>query len=113
MRILPATPADLGLIVAAARLDGHIALGSTHFLKDENGSIKGAFSAGGVTTILFWSHTGNSRFASLRAVEAAKKAARAHGKPVLCLCTDDSPFTPMMPDFGFTKLGSANVWELK
>lgn len=113
MKICPATATDLARIELAAAADGHLAPHSTHFLQDEAGAVRGAFCAGGVTTILFWSHTKNNPFASIKAVEAAKRAARSHGQPVLCLCTEDSPFGPLMPDLGFAKLGVANVWELK
>ena len=112
MKIYPATPGDLDRIKAAAAADHHPAFAPTHFGQDASGQVKGYFSVGGLTAVMFWSHTGNSPIESLRLVKASQHLARQTGKPVIYPCSQKSPFAPLLPDLGFEKLGNADLWKL-
>ncbi|MEI9961341.1 MAG: hypothetical protein WDM76_09525 [Limisphaerales bacterium] len=113
MKIIPASAEDLARIEAAAAADGHPAFAPTHFFENSAGAVRGYFSAGGVTCVMFWSHTLNQPLESLRLVKESQRQARAMGRPVLYPCAPDSPFVPLLPDLGFEKIGNADFWLLK
>ena len=113
MKIIPATLDDLNRIQKAAAADNHPVFAPTHFAVDESYAVRGYFSAGGVTCVMFWSSTKNNPVQSLRLVKASQDEARKTGKPVIYPCAPDSPFAPLLPDLGFEKIGNANFWILK
>ena len=107
---------DVRRVEEAAAADGHVCFAPTHFLESNNGEVRGCFSTA-VTALFFWSHKGNSKFDSLRFVDAAKAAAVVKasqtGGRVFWPCTPHSPFVPLLPELGFERLGSADFWEMK
>ena len=113
MTIRPATNADVQRIAQAALADYHPAFAPSHLLENDAGEIRGYFSVAGITPLLFWSHTGNDRFNSLRFAKAAVAAARATRNLVLLPCSAASPFVPVLPGLGFEKIGPAEFWRLK
>jgi hypothetical protein len=113
VKILIPTKDDLRRIENAAAADGHLAPGTSHFIQDERGEVRGAASLGGVTCLLFWSHTQNDKLTSIHFANAMRDMARATGKPVLLPCTKTSPFNPLLPGFGFKKLGEVEIWQLE
>lgn len=97
----------------AARDNGHVCLAPTHLLESLQGEVRGFASIGAITTILFWSHTANDKFASCKFAKRTIELARSRGEPVVCLCTSDSPFAELMPGLGFELIGDAKLWKLK
>ena len=112
MRILPAIPADLDRIKAAALADRHAALGVTHFLESDLGEVRGYAGIDGLTNVTFWSHTGNLAAESFRFIKTVQAQARKLGKPVVTFCDPASPFKSYMPSLGFTLLGQTDVYIL-
>jgi hypothetical protein len=100
-------------VVRACEADGHVCVAPTHLLEDPRGSVRGYISLGRINTAVFWSHTGNSKFDSLKFAKQTFALARLQTKPAAYLCTGDSPFASLLPGLGFELIGEANLWRLK
>lgn len=107
------TPGEIRAITTAAEKDGHACIAPTHYLVSPSGDVIGYASIGAVTPILFWSCTKNPPATSIRFAKDIVAAARLRKKPVVSLCTADSPFNKLMPAFQFELIGEANAWRLK
>jgi len=114
---LPITMQPLGedlvaRMLAAQREDnGHCAPMATHvFLRDTEVVGAAAICAPAIT---FWasSHKLSPR-ESIELVRRTQQAASGRHQKFLCLCSNDSPFFPLMPRFGFRLLGTADVFEM-
>jgi len=97
----------------AAQADGHACIAPTHVLVNRFEEIRGCFSLGRIDTAFFWSHTGNSKFDSVKFGKQTIALARLRSRPAAYLCTHNSPFSVLMPGFGFELIGEANLWRLK
>lgn len=109
--IQPLTPALHPAMLAASATDGgHHAPLATHVFT-RAGEVVGA-AALCSPVLFFWAHsTALHRRESLDLAKRCKaQAVKQYQHNFLSTCSPDSPFYPLMPGLGFTRLGNADFY---
>lgn len=106
------TEDDLNKLRAAALADGHFSLFPTHSVH-LHGEIVGSVAVMSIPLVTMWAHSSKLTARATRdLVNIAENLGREKnsGRPIVTMCSAQSPIFPYMEKMGFTKFGETTIF---